>query len=399
LFIVEAVRFSVESLRANRMRAVLTGLGMIIGTASIILVVTITMTGRDYILAQIQGVGSNLIFAHYAADESKSHSLGDKLTAEDMKAVRGQITNALAVAAIILSHDRMLVGGQERDITVLGTNPDFRMVRNLTVLSGRFLDSDDLEARNKVCLLTIPLAQALFGDPRAGIGRQVRVHGLQFTVIGTFKEGVETFGQGEISKETALIPMTVMRYFIDADYVDQIYAAVARPEEVVPTSARIKQVIESRHRPGSVYLVDNLTAILDAAKRVALALTVTLLVVSAITLVVSGIGIMNIMLVTVTERTREIGIKLAIGARRREILVQFLAEAVFLSVAGGVLGILLGLAVPLSVRLFLDDIRIPVSGAAIVVAFAVSVLVGVVFGVLPANRASRLKPVEALRYE
>ena len=399
LFIVEAVRFSVDSLRANRVRAVLTGVGMIIGTASIILVATITMTGRDYILAQIQGVGSNLIFAHYAADESKGNSLGDKLTADDVKAVRSQITNALAVAAIIINHDRMLLGGQERDITVLGTNPDFRMVRNLTVLSGRFLDADDLEARNKVCLLTIPLAQALFGDPRTAIGRQVRVHGLQFTVIGTFKEGVETFGQGEISRETALIPMTVMRYFIDADYVDQIYATVARPEEVVPTSARVKQVIESRHRPGSIYLVDNLTAILDAARRVALALTVTLLVVSAITLVVSGIGIMNIMLVTVTERTREIGIKLAIGARRREILVQFLAEAVFLSVAGGVLGILLGLAVPLSVRLFLDDIRIPVSGAAIAVAFAVSVLVGVVFGVIPANRASRLKPVEALRYE
>jgi putative ABC transport system permease protein len=398
VLITEAVRFAFESLRANRMRAVLTGLGMIIGTASIILVVTIAMAGRDYILGQIQGVGSNLIFAHYAADESKSHSMGDKLTFGDMEAVRSQITNARAVAAIILNSDRMLVAGRERDISVLGASPDFRIVRNLRLLSGRFFDEDDMRVRDKVCLLTAPLARQMFGAQPAD-GQTIKVHRLQFTVIGTFTESVQTFGQGEITKETVLIPLTVARYFIDHDYVDQIYVSVASFDEVIPTTARVKQVIESRHRPGSVYLVENLTEILKAAKRIALALMLSLVVVSAITLVVSGIGIMNIMLVTVSERTREIGIKMALGARRHEILYQFLAEAMCLSASGGALGIAVGLAIPLLARFFLEGIRIPISGVAVAVAFAVSVLVGVFFGIVPANQASRQDPVEALRYE
>jgi putative ABC transport system permease protein len=157
--------------------------------------------------------------------------------------------------------------------------------------------------------------------------------------------------------------------------------------------------LQGRHRPGARYLVENLTAILDAAKNIALVLTLVLILISAIALLISGIGIMNIMLVTVTERTREIGIRMAVGASRREVLQQFLLEAILLSLSGGLAGIMVGVAMPLSVQYFAEGVRIPISVVSIAVAFGVSCLVGLIFGLLPANRAARLNPTEALRYE
>ena len=171
------------------------------------------------------------------------------------------------------------------------------------------------------------------------------------------------------------------------------------PADVVPVTAIVQQILESRHRPGARYRVENLTAILEAASSIALILTLVLILVAAIALLISGIGIMNIMLVTVTERTREIGIRKSVGATRGEILRQFLLEAVLISVGGGFLGILLGVAMPLSVRFFADGLDIPISGISIAIAFAVSFLVGIIFGLLPASRAAQLNPVEALRYE
>jgi putative ABC transport system permease protein len=169
--------------------------------------------------------------------------------------------------------------------------------------------------------------------------------------------------------------------------------------DVVPLTAAVRQIIESRHRSGARYVVTNLTGILEAAQRIATVLTFVLLMIAAIALLISGIGIMNIMLVTVTERTREIGVRMAIGASRREVLQQFLFEAVLISVGGGLIGIVAGLAVPISVRYFAEDVRVPISWSSVAVAFGVSLAVGLIFGILPANRAARMNPTQALRYE
>ncbi len=397
----EAFGFSVRALSANKIRTFLTALGMVIGNASVILVVTISLTSRDYILEQIRGIGSNMIYAYYeSGDQAGTDVAADYVKLADVQAVREQFgPRLMAATGVMTQFDRMLIGGREEDVKVIGSDEYYSPVRNLVLLSGRFLDWSDVSLRQKVALLTEKLAQRLYGTQSASIGQLLKVHGIQFTVIGTFKEKVTSFGFSELSSETVLIPITVIRYFTPVERIDPMYVQVRRSEDVVPMTSAVKLLLESRHRPGARYYVENLAAILNTAESIALVLTIVLVLISAIALIISGIGIMNIMLVTVTERTREIGIRMAVGASRREVLQQFLLEAVLLSLSGGVAGILLGVSMPLSVQYFVEGVRVPISITAIVVAFVVSCLVGLVFGLLPANRAAHLNPTEALRYE
>src|SRR5581483_9188422 len=280
----------------------------------------------------------------------------------------------------------------------LGVYPQYKDVRNLVVVSGRFFDAQDEQARNKVAVITQKLGEDLYGSADEAVGKLIKLSGLPFTIIGTFRERVDTFGQSEVTNNTMVIPYTVSRYFTDTATVKQIYFSVSDPSMVVPATAQIKKVIQSRHRPESVYNVDNLTQLVSVAEKTANALTMVLLLVAAVTLLVSGIGIMNIMLATVSSRIREIGIRKAIGATKREIQFQFLSEAMLISLIGGVIGIIIGLALPFSVR-FLTDYRLPISGLSAIVAIVVSTLVGVLFGTVPATRAASLDPVESLRYE
>jgi putative ABC transport system permease protein len=229
------------------------------------------------------------------------------------------------------------------------------------------------------------------------VGHVIKLTGLPFTVIGTFKEQIET-GQTEIEDNTMLIPYSVSRYFMETPSVSLAYFSMADSSMVIAATAQIKRVIQSRHRAESVYTVDNLTSWLAMMDRIATALTMVLLGVALVVLLVSGIGIMNIMLATVSARIREIGIRKAMGATNREIRFQFLSEAILISLIGGVLGVIIGLAIPYSVRFF-TPYRVPISGRSAIIAIVVCSLVGVLFGTLPAIRASQLDPVESLRYE
>jgi len=287
--------------------------------------------------------------------------------------------------------------GVARTVTLTGVTSGFQRIRNLVILRGRFLDADDMEARSKVCSISEKLAARAFPhqDP---VGQVLRMGELQFTVVGTFRERMSTFGLAEIQDETVVIPLSLLKYYTGNDSIRTIYAQAAHLDEVPGVTRQVAEILKARHRPGAVYSVNNLNGILDTARKISVALTIILLLVGFIALVISGIGIMNIMLVTVTERTREIGVRLAVGASPREIQIQFLTEAMMVSLIGGFIGILVGVALPLSVQLF-TDIRIPISPVAIVVAFGVSCLVGLIFGMLPANRAAHLSPTEALRYE
>jgi putative ABC transport system permease protein len=396
----EIFNFAYETFMINKVRFALTSLGIVIGTASLILVVTIGLTGQQFILSLIQGIGANLIYASYAggAQRITAEAL-DELTTDDVSAVREQVPSVVAASPFVTLTDRISVGnGKEQEILVLGVFPEYRQVRNLVLPAGRFFDVGDSQAHNKVGVVTEKLAVKLYGRPENAVGQVIKLSGLPFTVIGVFKEGVETFGETEVEEYTMAIPYSVSRFFLPSNAVRQIYFTVASLDEVPATTAQIKRVLQSRHRPESIYNVENMTQLVSMGDKVSYILTMVLLLIAAVVLLVSGIGIMNIMLATVSARTREIGICKAVGATKREIRLQFLSEAILISVIGGLAGIVIGLAIPYSVHFF-TPYKIPISGLSAIIAIAVSSLVGILFGTLPAIRASQLDPVESLRYE
>jgi putative ABC transport system permease protein len=396
----EILSFAYETFTSNKVRFALTALGMVIGNASLILVVTIGMTGKQYVQRLIQSIGANMIYVEYSGGAQRiTASAADPLTVDDMRAVQEQVPSVTYASPLITLSERIATGsGKEKDISVMGASPDYQRVRNLVTLSGRFFDDEDAQSRNKVGVLTKKMAEEIYGTVDAAVGQTIKLNGLPFTVIGVFKEGVDTFGQSEVQDYTMVIPSTVSRYFTETAAVKQIFFTVASPDDVIPATNQIQKVVQSRHRPESVYTVSNLTQLLTVWDKIANALTIGLLLIAAVTLLVSGIGIMNIMLATVSSRIREIGIRKAIGATNREIRFQFLAEAMLISLIGGVAGIVIGLAIPFSVRFF-TAYRIPISGLSAIIAIVVSSLVGMIFGTLPATRAAQLDPVESLRYE
>src|SRR4030088_2836862 len=341
----EILAFSFDTFCSNKVRFILTALGMVIGTASLILVVTIGMTGRQYVLSQIQAIGTNEIWAEYqGGTQTISSSSPDPLTIDDLKAVRLLVPGIVAASPVIYLGERVPVGnGKEKDIQILGVDPEYLRVRNLVVPSGRFFDQNDSQAHNKVGVITEKMAIQIYGSTPAAMGKVIKLSGLPFTIIGTFKERVETFGQSEIVDNTMLIPYSVSRYFTDTPTVKLVYFSMADASMVPAATVQVKRVLQSRHRAESVYNVSNLTALLAMADRIATGLTWVLLLIAMVTLLVSGIGIMNIMLATVTSRIREIGVRKAIGATNREIRFQFLAEAILISLIGGIAGTGVGL--------------------------------------------------------
>jgi putative ABC transport system permease protein len=395
----ETFTVAIEALRSNKLRAALTSLGVIIGSASIVLVVTVALTSKRFVLQQIEATGSNLVWAEMVKTPGKAQPLSHELTLDDMETVRASIPQATQVAGTIGMQMSVVAKGVERSVTLLGVTQGYQEIRRLIVTRGRYFDSTDMERRDKVCLITKQLAARLFGQENP-LGRTVRMGELTFSVIGVFVERAETFGLSDIQEETVVIPFSLMKYYTGVDIIRVLDAQAARAEDVPSVQKQVTQILKSRHPADAEYNVQTLTIILDAARRISLALTIVLIVIAFIALLISGIGIMNIMLVTVKERTREIGIRKAIGAARREIMYQFLIEAFLISGGGAVIGILIGLAVPVTAQFFLpSNLRVPISPMSVILAFVVSCSTGLFFGYLPADQAARLQPIESLRYE
>ncbi len=397
MLLSEIVALAIDSFRLNKVRFALTALGMVMGSASVILVVTIGLTGKQYAVNYIQGIGANMITADYPGGDSGNP---DYLRSEDMNAVVNQVPGIVAASPMLQLHDPISFGnGVVKDVLVLGVSPQYRHIRNLVIVAGRFFDEQDAISHDKVAVVTVPFAKNLFGTPDAALNKTFSIRGIPFTIIGIFREAVDTYGQMEIARQTILIPYPVARYFTGTDYVKQIFFSVSDFNEVPRARDEIARVIQSRHRPTSVYEVNENAALLATVSRIADILTLVLLLVSAVTLAVSGVGIMNIMLATVRSRIREIGIRKAVGATYREIQLQFLTEAVLISLSGGIVGTLLGLGVPLSIRFFLPAYVIPISPWSVVISLGTAMVVGIVFGTVPATRAAQMDPVEALKYE
>jgi len=394
----ETVSVAIDALRANKLRAMLTSLGVIIGSASIVLVVTVALTSKKFVLSQIEAVGSNLVQVELVQRPDKPQPLSYEMTVEDMEAAKS-IPNVVEVAGSRELPMTVVAGGVERPVNLVGVTEGYQVIRRLVVLRGRYLDAADMEMRSKVCLITTQLSDRIFGQDNP-VGKSIRMGELTFTVIGVFRERVETFGLSDISEDSVILPFTLMKYYTGMEVVRLLGVQAARAEDVPFVERQLSQLLRARHPAGADYKVQTLTAILSAAKNISLALTIVLIIIAFIALVISGIGIMNIMLVTVKERTREIGIRKAIGAARREIMYQFLIESFVISGGGAVIGILIGIAIPVGAQFFLPgNLRVPVSSLSVVIAFVVSCSTGLFFGYLPANQAASLQPVESLRYE
>jgi putative ABC transport system permease protein len=402
MLLSEILKLAIDSFRASKLRFALTALGMVIGTASVILVVTIGLTGRQFILNEIQKIGTNEVEVEYSgggAVGSEKVQYNDSLTRDDERAVVAQVPSVVASSPVMPSHDHISFGGGiVKDTLLLGVSPQYKDVRNLIVLSGRFFDDVDENAHTKVAVVTVPFAREMFGSEDAAVGKEFSIQGIPFTIIGTFKEAVDTFGETEVEDQTILIPFSVARYFTGSDNVKQLYFTIRTMDDVPDATREIHDVIQARHKPNSVYKTFDLRALLLMANNIALALTAVLVLVAAVTLAVGGVGIMNIMLANVRSRIREIGIRKALGATYREIKLQFLAEAIIISLAGGLMGCVGGLAVPLSIRLF-SEYSLPISMWSVVIALTAATAVGVIFGTVPATRAAQMDPVEALKYE
>jgi putative ABC transport system permease protein len=398
----EVISLAVDSFRASKARFLLTMLGMVIGSASIILVVTVGMTGKQYALETISSLGPNKIEMQYSGGSiigPDNTTTPDYMTREDMQAVVESVPGIVAYSPMLEDHDRISIGGGiTNDTMLLGVSPQYKEVRGLVVLAGRFFDDQDATSHAKVAVLNRPLAIKLFGSGQAAVDKNISIRGIPLTVVGVFKESIDTYGTSEINDQTILIPYEVARYFTGTDNLKEIFFKMADSTMVGPGAVQITDLIQRRHRPNSVYHAETFIGILNTMNKVADDLTWVLVIVAFITMVVGGVGITNSMLANVQARTHEIGIRKALGATRREIRLQFLTESVFLSLAGGILGTIVGLGIPITIGL-LTPYKIPVGWLAAPIALATSVIVGVISGTVPANRAARLDPVETLKYE
>lgn len=389
------LRFALDGLSGQRGRSLLTMLGMAIGTASVVAVVSIGLLGREYVVSLIEGVGSNLVFAYGVGGAVNP----EELTFEDVDAFRERVTGIHAMAPVLNGNEIVSIKGIPQTIGVLGVTPAYAEVRNLVAVSGRFTSAAEEVASAKVAVISRELALKLFGTVHVG-DQSLRIFGLRFRIIGVFREAVETAAalqKSEAAGMVAIIPFSTFRNLSDIRFVDVVYFQAKSPEAVPSVVAQVTEIIRSRHRSLTSFKVESLDQYLVLVQRISDAVTLGLIGIAAVSLLVGGIGIMNIMLVTVTERTQDIGIRLALGAGRQDILIQFLLEAAILSLAGGVAGTLIGAGLPVYVG-YLYGVEVPVSGLSVFVAFAVSVGVGLFFGLYPAQKASNMNIIDALGY-
>jgi putative ABC transport system permease protein len=389
-----------DSLRCNKLRVLLAVFGVMVGSACIILVVTVSLTERHYVMEQIEAIGSNLIYADHDFDPRHPSALNDDISLADVDAVMNEIPEVAEAAGTRQMPVVAQFNGNEVLATLAGVTRRYQSIRKLVILQGRYFDESDISSRSKVCLITENLEKRISPGENP-VGKSIRVGENRYTVVGVFTERVSSYGMNEIQRESVLVPYEQMKSLTGDDKVWLLYVQARTAKDVPIVTQSLSRLLKSRHPGPAIYRVQNLDPILKLADHIAFALSSVMLIVALIAMVSSGVGIMNIMLASVVERTPEIGIRRAFGARRTQILGQFLIEALAISMAGALAGIAVGTILPAIVRPMLHDaaLRLEFSWVSPVLAILVSCLFGLFFGYLPASRASRIEPYEALRYE
>ncbi|MFI5325156.1 MAG: ABC transporter permease [Candidatus Rokuibacteriota bacterium] len=404
------VQMAAAALRTNRLRTALTALGVIIGVGAVVTMMAIGAGAQARVAEQIRSLGSNLIIVLSGSITSGGVRLGSgsllTITEDDARAIQRDVRSVEAAAPTMRGGVQVVFGNSNWSTALQGVTPEYFQARDWVAVSGRLLTPDDVDAASKVVVLGQTVAENLFGgsDP---IDQTVRIKAVPFTVVGVLaRKGQST--RGEDQDDTLLIPLSTAKKKVlgasqaNARAVGSILVKVTDAGRMTEAEAQIRDLLRERHRlqphEEDDFAIRNLSEVLASQEAASRVLSLLLAAVAAVSLVVGGIGIMNIMLVSVTERTREIGLRRAIGARRRDILSQFLIEAVFVSLAGGLIGIAVGIIGSYAIG-YVFQWSVLVSWAAVLPAFLFAAAVGVFFGYYPARKASRLKPIEALRYE
>jgi putative ABC transport system permease protein len=388
----EAFRVAVGALRANRLRSGLTMLGVVIGVAAVVILVAIGSGARQEVEDQVEGLGSNLILVLPGRFEFGSAPSVSRLQLDDVGLLTRVVGDPRSVATTISSGETVRVGSREVFATVNGTNENVPFVFNRPVARGSYFTNTDVDTRRRVAVLGSSVAEQVFADVDP-LGRQVSIAGVRFRVVGVFEEVGSTFGVSR--DEEVHIPVTAAQRLLGVERIDALAVKAPSTEGIEELQTRLVTALQQEY-PGEEFSAVTQTQILGTVGRILGLLTLVLAAIAAISLLVGGVGVSNIMLVSVRERTREIGLRKALGARQRDILAQFLIEAVLLCVIGGLIGIGLGVGASL-----LADALTPlpalVSWWSPALAFGVSAAVGIFFGVAPARRAGKLDPVVALR--
>jgi putative ABC transport system permease protein len=401
MFTRETFETAMHRFRTHPVQSALTLAGLVVGTSAIIIIVALGLTGRTFVMSQIEGVGSHLVWASYEGTVTAgvSRTTEDQITDADVRAIEARSDLFAGVTPLVELHGTVSVLSRAADLSVLGTTPNYATVRkNLRILRGRFLDDDDISERAKVCVVSHMLYHDLFGNDDAP-DKMLRTLGMTFQVIGEFDKPVDTMGQGEITPYSIFVPVTVAWFFTPSRRVDTVFAEVREFSEIPRAAATVEDLLRDRHHQGSVFKVKTMTTVIRVARTISFGLIAGFIAAAAVSVVVGGVGIMNILLASVEQRTREIGVRMSVGARRRDILRQFLLEALMLGAMGSLLGVVVGLGLPLLVKPFVHGFQVRVSPLSAVLAFLFSCGVTIVFGVVPAVRAANLNPTEALRYE
>ncbi len=412
---VLTVRVALRALRKNKMRAGLTVLGVVIGVAAVTTMVSVGQSASDLVLGEIEGLGTNVIvvFSGSGRDRGAHRGRGTMptLTAADAEALARECPAVLAVSPIVGTREQIVYGNANwSPDDMVGVGPDYLLVRNWGLRAGGFFSDRDMANHAKFCVIGQTIVEKLFQTTNP-LDQKIRIRNIPFTVIGVLEsKGANLVGADQ--DNIVLMPYTTVRKRLrgsEFDHVDVILASARSTPQIPQAQAEMVQLLAERHKigPGDRpdFEVRSTTEIANMLGMITGTMTALLASIAGISLLVGGVGIMNIMLVSVTERTREIGIRMAVGARQRDILLQFLVESVLLSTIGGLVGLALGVGASAGVTAIINalssgsDWPTVISFKAAIIAIVFAAAVGVFFGYYPARRASRLDPIEALRYE